>query len=290
MENMTARPIPDVFCEHVYPVCRVHWGFLRPGRSMGSQPSWGWSQQWSYNENWGWEASKQSARDYMSLEGWIESMVRGYGQLNYTSMTWNGENNRLDSHGNRRREGLPGGCPEQRTWRSVNVEKIGYTCVLQPKLNCRMPVTGSKQRAGLGIWSPEEDGNVATDKAIKRMMQGPEELGARRGQKGNPADMVTLDVYLINPLFMWIHTLYTYIITCVYACRLEIHAIHSSYTLTSIFLGQGLLHRGLPSRWWVPLFLGGAGDRWLNPFKLWYSNSLAIGNWKCLPLLFKALL
>lgn len=50
------------------------------------------------------------------------------------------------------------------------MEKIGCTCVLQPKLNCRVPVTGSKQRAGLGIWSLEGDGNVATDKAIKRLM------------------------------------------------------------------------------------------------------------------------
>lgn len=88
------------------------------------------------------------------------------------------------------------------------MEKIGYTCVLQPKLNCRAPVTGSKQRAGLGVWSLEGDGNGATDKAIKRLMQGPERFGARRGQQGNPAGTVTdsMCAFLIPHLHPCMHT------------------------------------------------------------------------------------
>lgn len=95
------------------------------------------------------------------------------------------------------------------------MEKIGYTCVLQPKLNCRAPVTGSKQRAGLGVWSLQGDGDGATDKDVKRLMQGPERLGARREQQGNPAGMVALDVYFINPSFTCIHT---YIHNYMYVC------------------------------------------------------------------------
>lgn len=122
------------------------------------------------------------------------------------------------------------------------METIGYTCVLQPKLNCRAPVTGSKQRAGLGVWSLQGDGDGATDKDVKRLMQGPGRLGARGEQQGNPAGMVTLDVYFINPSFTCIHTYrHMYILTCMYACRLEIHAIHSSYTLPLHIFGTGSL-------------------------------------------------
>lgn len=99
---------------------------------------------------------------------------------------------------------------------------------------------------------PGKRTNVGGDKDTKRLEQGPQELGASRGQQREIQKAWWLIRCVLYQSLIYIHMVHV----CV--CRLESMPYMPPIPLLSIFLWQGLLHGNLPSGWYVPPLLGGS--------------------------------